>query len=57
MNTTTQISPRTARQSGTEYAASIERKRRRDTSGITIALVVGCFAAVAIVYAWLWGSV
>ena len=33
---------RTMRQSGTDYAASIERTRRRDTSGWTIVAIV-CF--------------
>ena len=37
--------------SGTEYAASIERSRR-DTSGITIVLVVGVVFALAIVGTW-----
>lgn len=33
---------RTARMSGTDYAASIERTRRRDTSGWLIVAIV-CF--------------
>ena len=33
-------SQRTSRISGTDYAASIERTRRRDTSGWTIVAVV-----------------
>jgi hypothetical protein len=36
---------RTARMSGTDYAASIERTRRRDTSGWTIVAIV-CFVLV-----------
>jgi hypothetical protein len=36
---------RTARMSGTAYAASIERTRRRDTSGWLIVAVV-CFVLV-----------
>jgi hypothetical protein len=55
MNPTTQIFPRTARQSGTEYAASIERKRRSNIDGIVIA--GSCIAAVVIVYAWLWSGI
>jgi len=42
MNHTTLRFPRTMRLSGTAYAASIERTRRRDTSGWTIVVVV-CF--------------
>ena len=38
--------------SGTAYAASIERSRR-DTSGITIVLVIGVVFAVAIVGSWI----
>lgn len=45
--------PRTARVSGYEYAASIERTRRHDWSGIWI--VIGCAALMAapyLVMAW-----
>ena len=42
MNHTTLSFPRTMRQSGSQYAASIERTRRRDTSGWMIVAVV-CF--------------
>lgn len=41
--------PRTMRQSGTDYAASIERTRRRDTSGWTIVAVVIFVVALALV--------
>ena len=37
---TSMRSSRTARMSGTDYAASIERTRRRDTSGWLIITVV-----------------
>ena len=47
---------RTARLSGTEYAASIEHKRRKDDSGITIVLVIGVVFALAIVGSWM-GSI
>lgn len=40
---------RTARMSGTDYAASIERTRRRDTSGWTIVAVVCFVIALALV--------
>lgn len=42
MNHTTLRFPRTMRLSGTAYAASIERTRRRDTSGWMIIAIV-CF--------------
>jgi hypothetical protein len=45
MNHTTLRFPRTMRLSGTAYAASIERTRRRDTSGWTIVAIV-CFVLV-----------
>lgn len=40
---------------GTDYACAIERKRRRDTDGITIVLVVGVVLACAIVGWWVGG--
>jgi hypothetical protein len=45
MNHTTLSFQRTMRLSGTAYAASIERTRRRDTSGWTIVAIV-CFVLV-----------
>lgn len=41
--------PTTMRQSGTDYAASIERTRRRDTSGWTIVAGVCFVIALALV--------
>jgi len=38
---------------GTAYAASIERHRRTDTSGITIALVCGVIFAITLIGFWL----
>lgn len=43
MNHTTLRFPRTARQSGTQYANAIEHHRRTDVSGILI--IVGCVLA------------
>ena len=40
---------RTMRQSGTDYAASIERTRRRDTSGWTIVAIVCFVLALSVV--------
>lgn len=57
MNHTTLRFPRTARQSGTEYAASVEHIRRTDTSGITIVLTVGVVIVLAIVGSWIGGIV
>ena len=48
MNSTTQRFTRTSRGSGTEYAASIERTRRTDVSGIAIVLI--CMALVGVVW-------
>jgi len=45
---TTQRFPRTMRQSGTDYAASIERIRRRDTSGWLIVAVVIFVVALSV---------
>ncbi len=44
---TTLRHPRTMRLSGTDYAASIERARRTDWSGIWIVLGVAGFMALA----------
>lgn len=41
--------PRTMRKSGTDYAASIERTRRRDTSGWMIVAVVCFVLALSVV--------
>ena len=41
--------PRTMRQSGSQYAASIERTRRRDTSGWMIVAVVCFVLALSVV--------
>ena len=41
--------PRTMRQSGTDYAASIERTRRRDTSGWMIIAIVCFVLALSVV--------
>ena len=46
---TTMRFSRTMRQSGTAYAASIERTRRRDTSGWTIVAGVCFVIALALV--------
>ena len=46
---TTMRFSRTMRQSGTDYAASIERTRRRDTSGWTIVAGVCFVIALALV--------
>jgi hypothetical protein len=58
MNITTKRFPRTINEafgSGTAYAASIERNRRSDRSGIKI--VLGCIAIVCAAYARAyWGS-
>ena len=40
---------RTMRQSGTDYAASIERTRRRDTSGWMIVAIVCFVLALSVV--------
>lgn len=48
---TTLRHPRTMRLSGTDYAASIERKRRNDASGKLIVTVVICLLAVSWVFA------
>lgn len=47
--------PRTMRQSGTEYANSIERTRRHDAGGKTIVFV--CVAVVVLAYAIGWASI
>lgn len=53
MNTTTKTFPRTSRGSGYEYAASIERTRRTDYSGIVIVIIVALIlAAPYLVFAW-----
>jgi len=52
VNHTTQSFSRTARQSGTERAASIERSRRTDRSGIKI--ISGVIALVLL--GWLIGG-
>ena len=44
-NPTTLRYPRTMRQSGSQYAASIERTRRHDASGKLIVAVVLAFIA------------
>lgn len=44
---TTQRFQRTMRQSGTDYAASIERIRRSDTSGKIIVIVVVALLGIA----------
>ena len=49
MNHTTLIFPRTSRQSGSQYAASIERTRRRDTSGWMIVAGVCFVLALSVV--------
>lgn len=51
---TTEVFARTARQSGTEYAASGEKmRRRRDWSGIAIVVVMALITASPyIVIAW-----
>lgn len=58
MNHTTRKYPRTLAQAfpgGTEYAASIERRRSNDHSGIAIVLICGVVLAVAIVGTWIGG--
>lgn len=50
MNHTTQRFARTSRGSGTEYAASIERSRRTDVSGIAIVLI--CIALMGVVWSF-----
>jgi hypothetical protein len=53
MNITTKTFPRVSRGNGTEYAASIERSRRRDCSGLIIIIV--CAAIMAspyLIMAW-----
>jgi len=53
MNTTTQTFPRKSRGNGYEYAASIERSRRTDYSGIVIVVIVALImAAPYLVMAW-----
>jgi len=47
--------PRTLRQSGTELAASIERHRSNDHSGVAIVLICGVILALAIVGTWVGG--
>jgi hypothetical protein len=49
MNQTTMRFSRTMRQSGTAYAASIERTRRRDTSGWMIVAIVCFVLALSVV--------
>jgi len=50
---TTEVFPRNARQSGTERAASVEKMRRRDWSGIVIVVVVALITASPyLVIAW-----
>ena len=50
---TTEAFPRTARQSGTEYANTIEHTRRRDWSGIVIVVVMALITASPyLVIAW-----
>ena len=46
---TSTLDSRTARMSGTDYAASIERTRRRDTSGWTIVAIVCFVLALSVV--------
>lgn len=46
---TTMRFSRTMRQSGTDYAASIERTRRRDTSGWMIVAIVCFVLALSVV--------
>lgn len=48
MNHTTQTFARRSHGSGAEYAASIERRRRFDWSGLWI--IVGCAALIAVPY-------
>jgi len=48
-NTTTKTFPRTARLSGTQYAAAIERTRRHDASGRLIVVVMVVLASLACV--------
>jgi len=52
---TTLRHPRTLRQSGTEYANTVEHHRSNDHSGIAIVLICGVILAMAIVHAWLGG--
>jgi hypothetical protein len=52
---TTLRHPRTLRQSGTELAASIERHRSNDHSGVAIVLICGVILALAIVGTWVGG--
>jgi hypothetical protein len=47
MNITTLRHPRIARQSGTEYANSIEHHKANDHSGIAIVLICGVILAVS----------
>lgn len=56
MNITTMRYPRTARQSGTEYANAVERHKANDHSGIAIVLICGVILAVTIVTLWVRSS-
>jgi len=53
---TTEVFSRTARQSGTERAASMEATLRRDKSGRVIVFIV-CALLVGGAYLLAWGSI